>query len=128
MKYKTNNKSRSKIEQKNVRDRNRLSAFEGYPIIVIAKLAAYGKTTITEKVPRQTMLLCDLTTQFNSEICQHIWVRLDEIKNYNEFSNKIKQGDTITIIATPYRYYNDCGRKVRSIKYSLGNIKIIKVA
>ena len=90
MKYKTNNKNRSKIEQKNVRDRNRLSAFEGYPIIVIAKLAAYGKTTITEKVPRQTMLLCNLTTQFNSEICQHIWVRLDEIKNLTVIIKRLR--------------------------------------
>jgi len=126
MKHRT--KSRSKIEQKNVRDRNRLSAYEGYPIIVVARLAAYGKTTITETVPRQTMLLCNLMTQFNNEICQHVWVRLDEIKNFSEFSDKLKQGKTLTILATPYRYYNDCGRKVRSIKYSLGNIKILKAA
>lgn len=128
MKHNTNSKKRTKYDQKNTRDRNRMSAFEGYPIVVVAKLVAYGKTTITETIPRSTVLLCNLTTQFNDEICQHVWVRLDEIKNFHEVSDQIKQGATLTILATPYRYYNDMGRKVRNIKYSLGNIKILKVA
>lgn len=122
------NKNRTKAFQKNTRDRNRLSAFEGSPIVVVAKLAAYGKTTINETIPKTTVLLCDLMTQFHDEICQHVWVRLDEIKNYHEVANKIRKGANLTILATPYRYYYDAGRKVRNIKYSLGDIKILEVA
>lgn len=54
----------------------------------------------------------------------HIWIHLDEFKNYDV--TKYNENKLLTIKGTVYAYSRDYKNKVWHIKYSLKNVEVLK--
>ena len=117
----------SKKYQKNVKERSKLNKFIGEKINIFADFICFGKTTLTEGFVKNTMLLQNLRMTLGDSVCQHIWIREDEIRNLDDFQDLLKKGVRLELEATPYGYGESKSGKIRSRKYSLGNISILNV-
>lgn len=120
------NNYRLKIKKNNFQ-RQVLKEFVGEKIRLFADFECFGKTTPTEGFPKNTMLLCNLRMPKGESVCQHIWVRADEVRNFDDYHQNLKKNQRIAIEATPYGYGASRFGKIRNRKYSLGNIKILAV-
>ncbi len=121
-------KMMKKAEKKTVEERRRLAEYEGSAVVFAATLVSYGRTKLRAQRPQPTILLRDLATSFGMNVCRHIWTKLDDFCNYEEFSEILKPGSHLVFSAVPYRYFQEGqGGKVRCMKYGISGIRILKV-
>ena len=110
---------------KNIKKRSKLSQYEGLNISLYATITAFGKTTLSSGVPQKTVLLTNINNQYGTTICNHIWIHLNEIKNFDKLKDIINIGDEVFLeSAEPYAYYCEHNNKISHAKYSLKNIYI----
>lgn len=121
---KKNNTKRKTTYRKNVKERAVLSFMVDQRIDVVGNFVSFGKTTLSEGFPKDTLLLCNLHLKVGEHICQHIWIRADEIRNFEEYKDSFKKNCKVYFEAIPYGYGDSRSGKIRRRKYSLGNISI----
>ena len=100
----------------------------GKKIEIVAKFSRYGRTKLSCPVgmvasfPSRT--LCfeapRLKEDGRSVGRTHMWVRETEVVSIDR---PLKEGERVYLTAVPYRYFGG-GRKITSVKVSLGNVTI----
>lgn len=116
---------KAKAIKKNTKARERLARFENKVIDITGNFIRFGMTT--EQKIQNTILLKDIRLANGSYICQHIWVRANEVFNLQQFMPVLKEGMMIKFKGKAYAYYCECRKKIYSVKYSIKEINIINI-
>ena len=99
----------------------------GERVELIATFSKEGRTKLSCHVgmaasfPTRTFCFSKPRLEEDGRIVRdHLWIRETEI---NEIDRPLKEGERVYISAVPYRYYGG-GRKITSVKISMGNVTI----
>lgn len=116
---------------KNKHQRNKLNMYEGKTIQVLADFICFSKTTVSRGIPSETVLLQNLRLKANGrfiDLCDHIWVNVDNINNIKDIKGSLSNGVTLNISATPYPYYQERYAKIRGVKYGIKDVNVLSIA
>jgi len=110
--------------RKNTDERQKLAAYEGLTAEFLATFVCTGQMRYTRDCLSvgRTALFKNVRTADGRQICDHIWIHLDEVRNLDVLSAAL--GKDIAFHGVTYRYFSESGRHVFGAKYSIGNIFI----
>ena len=117
----------SQKNKNNLRNRKErrmtLQKFIGEEIFVSGNFISYADG-ITSYGIRKTMLLRKIKLDGKDNLCDHVWIKVDDIINFEEIADK--KIDKMWFTATPY-IYNVGRKKFKRVKFSLKDVTIERI-
>lgn len=117
----------SQKNKNNLRNRKErrmtLQRFVGEEIFVSGNFISYADGITTYGI-RKTMLLRRIKLRDKEDLCDHVWIKVDDILNFEEIADK--KIDKMWFTATPY-IYNIGRKKFKRVKFSLKDVTIERI-